>query len=81
MHAKYEQRLHKQRKSGWKFLGNQHSLDTVWEMSFQNLGPEARACLSVLSFLSADSVPLEVFTLLESEDLLELLSFCEDELR
>jgi hypothetical protein len=40
MHAKYEQRLHKQRKSGWKYLGNQHSLDTVWEMSFQNLGPE-----------------------------------------
>jgi hypothetical protein len=81
MYAKHDQRLHKQRKSGWKYLGYQHSLDTVWEISFQNLGLEARACLGVLSFFSADSVPSEVFTPLESEDLPELLAFCEDEFR
>lgn len=81
MYAKHEQHLHKQRKSGWKYLGYQHSLDTVWDISFQELGPEARACLGILSFFSADSVPSEVFTPLEANDLPELLSFCEDELR
>ncbi|KAF0329893.1 transcriptional xre family [Colletotrichum asianum] len=41
MYVKHEQRLHKQKKSGWKYLGYQHSLDTVFEMSFENLGPDA----------------------------------------
>jgi len=80
MYAKHDQRLHKQRKSGWKYLGYQHSLDTVWEISFANLGSEARACLGVLSLFSADSVPSEVFTPLEPKDLPELLSFCDDDL-
>lgn len=81
MYIKHEQRLHKQKKSGWKYLGYQHSLDTVFEISFINLGDEARACLGVLSFLSADSVPSELFKSEEPGDLPELLSFCEDELR
>ncbi|KAI0888151.1 uncharacterized protein GGS22DRAFT_185531 [Annulohypoxylon maeteangense] len=58
MYIKHKQNLHKQKKSGWKYLGYQHALDTVWEISFTNLGEHARACLGVLSFFSADSVPL-----------------------
>ncbi len=49
MYLKYEERLHKEKKSGWKYLGYQHSLDTVFEMSFERLGREARTCLGVLS--------------------------------
>jgi hypothetical protein len=77
LYAKYDRQLHKQKKSGWKYLGYQHSINTVWEISFKTLG----ACLAVLSFFSADSVPSEVFTPTEAGDLPSLLAFCEDELR
>ncbi|KAI0139030.1 hypothetical protein F4776DRAFT_47404 [Hypoxylon sp. NC0597] len=80
MYAKYDQRLHKQKKSGWKYLGYKHALDTVWEISFTNLGDGARACLGVLSYFSADSVPAEVFTAPEPDKLPDILSFCSDEL-
>ncbi|KAK1830086.1 hypothetical protein QBC39DRAFT_426826 [Podospora conica] len=80
MYLKYERRLHKEKKGGWKSLGYKHSLDTVFELSFENLGTEARACLGVLSLLSADSVPLEVFQSDDPANLPALLSFCEDEL-
>ncbi|KAI1410375.1 hypothetical protein F5Y13DRAFT_192236 [Hypoxylon sp. FL1857] len=80
MYAKYDQRLHNQKKSGWKYLGYPYGLDTVWEISFMNLGDHARACLGVLSFLSADSVPAEVFTASEPNKLPDVLSFCSDEL-
>ncbi|KAK6213364.1 putative pfs domain-containing protein [Colletotrichum tabaci] len=79
-YLKHDLHLHKQKKSGWKYLGYQHSLDTVFEMSFENLGVEARSCLGVLSFLSADSVPLEVFRPARPGGLPSSLSFCEDEL-
>ena len=81
MYTKYEQRLHKQKKGGWRYLGYKHSLDTVWELSYQNLGDDARACLGVLSFLAADSIPLEMFTAEKPERLPQSLAFCEDELR
>ncbi|KAL3463576.1 P-loop containing nucleoside triphosphate hydrolase protein [Aspergillus heterothallicus] len=80
MYRKHEQHLHKQKKGGWKYLGYQHALDTVWEIAFTTLGDEARACLGVLSLLSADSIPSEVFTPAEYGDLPELLAFCENEL-
>ncbi|KAI0115622.1 hypothetical protein GGR51DRAFT_503594 [Nemania sp. FL0031] len=80
MYAKYEHRLHKQRKNGWKYLGYEHGLDTVWELSFENLGEEARACLGVLSFFAADLVPSEVFKTENPDELPESLRFCEDEL-
>lgn len=81
MYIKNERRLHKQKKNGWKYLGYEHSLDTIWDISFTSLGDEARACLGVLSFLSADSVPSEVFKSLEAGDLPNILAFCEDELK
>ncbi|GAW26878.1 putative pfs domain-containing protein [Rosellinia necatrix] len=81
MYAKHEHRLHKQRKSGWKYLGYEHGLDTVWELSFENLGEEARSCLGVLSFFAADLIPSDVFRTTTSAELPERLRFCEDELR
>ncbi|KAI0377693.1 hypothetical protein F5Y04DRAFT_263483 [Hypomontagnella monticulosa] len=80
IYAKYEQRLHKEKKNGWKYLGYQHALDTVWEISFANLSNQARACLGILSFFSADSVPIEVFTVIAPNKLPDVLSFCEDDL-
>ncbi|KAL8853088.1 MAG: hypothetical protein Q9221_002119 [Calogaya cf. arnoldii] len=81
MYTKHDQRLHEQKKSGSKYLGYKYSLDTVCELSFDNLGDDARAWLGVLSFLAADSVPLEVFTWEKPENLPTSLAFCEDELR
>ena len=82
-YAKEEQRLHSQKKAGWKYLGYSHSLDTVWEMSFSKelLQEDARACLGVLSFFSADSVPSEIFLPGDDEELPASLKFCEDEMR
>ncbi|KAK1455472.1 hypothetical protein CMEL01_04232 [Colletotrichum melonis] len=79
MYIKHEQHLHKQKKNGWKYLGYQHSLDTVFEMSFANLKKDAKACLGVLSFLSADSVPSEMFMVADPSDLPDSLAFCENE--
>lgn len=81
MYIKHEQCLHKQKENDWKCSGYQHALDTVWELSFTVLGAEARACLGVLSFFSAYSVPPGVFTPIEHGYLPELLAFCENELR
>lgn len=81
MYIKNDRRLHKQKKNGWKYLGYEHALDTVWDISFNSLGNEARACLGVLSFLSADSVPSELFRTLEVGDLPDILAFCEDDLK
>ena len=81
LYAKHHRRLHKERKSGWKYLGYDHALDTVWELSFTNLGDEARAILGILSFFSADSVPAEIFRPSDSTLLAKNLAFCEDELR
>lgn len=80
MYDKYDQRLHKQ-KSGWKYLGYEYGLDTVWEISFSTLGNEARACLGVLSFFAPDSIPAKVFEASDYTRLPSTLSFCEDELR
>ncbi|KAF4458057.1 NB-ARC and TPR domain protein [Fusarium austroafricanum] len=80
MYSKHEKRFHKERKSGWKYLGYQHSLNTVWDISFTSLGDEARACLGVLSFFCPDSVPSDVFKVNRPSELPALLSFCEDEL-
>ncbi|KAI4279470.1 MAG: hypothetical protein L6R38_005037 [Xanthoria sp. 2 TBL-2021] len=81
IYTKHDQRLHKQKKSGSKYLGYKYSLDTIWELSFYSLGNEARACLGVLSFLAADSVPVEVFITEKPEKLPTALAFCEYKLR
>ncbi|KAK2596204.1 hypothetical protein QQS21_006352 [Conoideocrella luteorostrata] len=81
MYSKHEKRFHRERKSGWKYLGYQHTLNTVWEISFTNLGDDARACLGVLSFFSPDSVPSSVFKTENPGELPALLLFCEDELK
>ncbi|KAI1458139.1 hypothetical protein F4805DRAFT_474585 [Annulohypoxylon moriforme] len=80
MYTKHKQNLHTQKKSGWRWFGYQHGLDTVWEISFTVLGNNARACLGVLSFFSADSVPSELFTTAEPSRLPEILGFCNNEL-
>lgn len=80
LYAKHDRRLHSQKKNGFRYIGYNHALDTVWDLSFQNLGQGARACLGILSLLSADSVPAEVFTTTDSGELPEILRFCEDEL-
>ncbi|KAF2116366.1 P-loop containing nucleoside triphosphate hydrolase protein [Lophiotrema nucula] len=62
LYSKYDQRLHKEKKSGWKYLGYEHSLDTVWKLSFESLSADARACLGVLSYLSPDCASRNLHT-------------------
>ncbi|UPL02483.1 hypothetical protein LCI18_013417 [Fusarium solani-melongenae] len=81
LYSKNEQRLHKQRKNGWKYIGYQHGLDTMQEIPFSNLRDGARAYLGVLSFFSPGSVLSEIFTAKEVGALPPLLSFYEDEFR
>lgn len=81
LYSKHEQRLHGQRNSGWKYLGYSHTLDTVWELSFASLGVEARVCLGMLSFLSADSVPSALFSAPDDSNVSNILAFCKDDLR
>ncbi|KAK5653503.1 hypothetical protein OQA88_8762 [Cercophora sp. LCS_1] len=66
MYSKHKHTLHRQKKSGGTYVGYQHRFDTVWDMSFRNPGPAARACLGILSFFRANSIPSDVFTVGES---------------
>ncbi|KAL8896345.1 MAG: hypothetical protein Q9207_007750 [Kuettlingeria erythrocarpa] len=80
LYKKYPKRMHRERKEGWKYIGYNYALDTVWDISFDALEQPAKACLWVLSFYAPDSIPT---TLLEPSENLALpprLEFCKDEL-
>lgn len=57
LYEKYPKRAHRERKNGWKYIGYNHALDTVWQMSFQSLDENAKTCLGVLSFVAAENLP------------------------
>ncbi|KAK7990146.1 hypothetical protein PG989_010461 [Apiospora arundinis] len=80
MYEKHDQRLHSQKKNGFKYMGYNHALDTVWDLSFKNLQRDARSCLGILSLLSADSIPVEVFTTAQAGGRPDILSFCDDDI-
>ena len=37
------------------------TLDTVWDLAFQRLSPDAREILDIIAFLEADRIPEEMF--------------------
>ncbi|KAH7316733.1 P-loop containing nucleoside triphosphate hydrolase protein [Stachybotrys elegans] len=80
LYKKYPQRLHKERKEGWKYIGYDHALDTVWDISFGALGPSANALLRVLSFCAPDSIPTDFLEPGEAAQLPSTIEFCLDEL-
>jgi hypothetical protein len=41
--------------------GYGHTLDTVWRMSFEQLNPDTASLLGVISFLSPDAIPEDLF--------------------
>jgi hypothetical protein len=79
MYDKHSKKMHRERKSGWKYPGYEHAIDTVWELAVNGLDPDSRVCLGILSFLEPDAIPQELFR--GSEVSLErpALKFCEDE--
>jgi hypothetical protein len=81
LYEKNPRRIHRERKTGWKYMGYQHALDTVWKFSFESLDKDASLLLGVLSWLSPDSIPFRMFQLSEDVKLPEALSFCQDEYR
>ena len=81
LYKKYPKRLRSERKEGWKYIGYNHALDTVWDISFGALEPQARACLDVLSFYSPNAIPIHLLAPAESTTLPPQLKFCQDELR
>ena len=81
LYKKYPKRMHRERKEGWKYIGYNYALDTVWDISFGALDQSASVYLSVLSFFAPNSIPT---VLLEPQENLMLplrLEFCKDELR
>ncbi|KAF2793725.1 hypothetical protein K505DRAFT_224213, partial [Melanomma pulvis-pyrius CBS 109.77] len=80
LYNKYPKRLHQERKDGWKYIGDDHSLNTVWDISFDALEQSASTCISLFSFYSPDAIPTDLLGLGPSLDLPRNLKFCEDEL-
>ena len=80
LYKKYPQRLHREKKPGWKYLGYKHAVDTVWDISFEALNQTSMFCITIMSFLSADAIPDSLFKVDEPITVLEQLSFCQDEL-
>ena len=81
LYKKYPKRLHREREEGWKNLGYDQALDTVWDISFDALDQPARACLDVLSFFAPDFIPTTLFEPSEGLALSPRLNFCAYELR
>lgn len=79
MYDKHSKKMHRERKSGWKYPGYEHAVDTVWELSFRSLSPDAKHCLGILSFLMPDSIPQELFEGSGTSLAYPVLQFCEDE--
>ena len=80
LYEKYPKRLHRERKAGWKYIGYNHGLDTVWDISFGGLGKSAAACLGILSFLVPDAIPDVLLEPPITVTLHDSLKFCQDEL-
>jgi hypothetical protein len=57
IYEKYPKTVHRERKSGWRYVGYNHALDTVWDLSFQELDDDAKVCLGMLSFAAAEDLP------------------------
>jgi hypothetical protein len=75
---KYTRKIHRERKAGWKYVGYNHALDTVWLLSFGALSEQAKTCLSIFAFLDPDRIPDQLFEPSDSADLPSTLGFLCD---
>lgn len=80
LYKKYPKRMHRERKEGWKYIGYNYALDTVWDISFDALDQAASTCLGVLSFYAPDAIPTALLERREGIVLPPRLEFCKDEL-
>lgn len=81
LYRKYPKKLHRERRPGWKYLGYDHAVDTVWDLSFDRLDDAAMSCVTLMSFMSPDGIPEHLFKTSDIAARLDALSFCEDELK
>jgi len=81
LYKKYQQRIHRERKPGWKYPGYKHSLDTVWQLSFDALDEEDSSCLGILALLLPDEIQIHLFETPAKFEHMSTLSFCTDEYR
>ena len=56
-----------------------HNLATVWRMAFEKLRANAHALLGVISFVSPDVIPQDLFQPRNKGVLKPCMKFCEDE--
>lgn len=80
LYKKYPKSLHREKRPGWKYLGYNHALDTVWDISFEALDKASMSCLTVMSFLAPDFIPEQLFKVGDAVKLLGNLSFCNEEM-
>lgn len=83
-YSKYTKDLHRTHRSSRPSDYNLY-LDTVWELSFKSLdgNPSAKDFLGILSFLSPDSIPQQMFLTGDERDQYQnwgLPSFCGNDL-
>ncbi len=62
-------------------ISGNRSINTLWEISFQSLDPEAFVILGVMSYIEPDSIPHELFEPSSTDCLLEPYRFCADHFR
>jgi hypothetical protein len=79
-YKKYPKQLHREKKPGWKYVGYNHALDTVWALSFESLDDKASPFLSVLSFLSPESIPMAILRVRIPWNLSTRFKFCKYEI-
>ena len=62
LYDKYPQQLHKEKKTGWSYIGYDHSLETVWDISFEALSASANLILRVCCFYAPDSIQVAILS-------------------
>ena len=84
LYRRNSRRLHNRPKEGIQNIYYSHSLDTVWQTSFQLLSQEqeSKALMGILSFLSPDDIPESLFHVPNPTIALPPpIEFCLDEMR
>lgn len=79
---KYEScrpKLLKDIRMEWSHGGYNLLLGNLFSMSFEVLVPDSRHLLGVLSFISADIIPQDLFMVREDLELPDRLQFCQNE--
>jgi hypothetical protein len=78
LYEKSPNKLHRQKKEGWKSLSYNHAIDTIWKLSFDALSSSAKQILGVLCLVAPESIPEKLFAI-SDEDVSDELAFIRND--